>query len=197
MDRREFFVAASATAVATFAIASSGKSAQPQDGVEWFTNAEVTTQTGKSLRFYDDALKGKILLINFFYTDNGTIGPRMTRNLCHVQELLGPRVGKDVFMLSISLRPEHDTPGLMAAYAKTYAVGPGWSFLTGKKQDIELIRHRLGFFDIDPAEDADPEQQMGTVRIANEPLHRWIVSPGLVSPEALVRSVKRVVPEPV
>jgi protein SCO1/2 len=83
----------------------------------------------------------------------------------------------------------------MAAYAKTYGVGPGWMFLTGKKDDIELLRHRLGFVDIDPVVDADPEQHIGTVRIANEPMHRWAMSPALLSPAALVRAVDRVVPK--
>jgi protein SCO1/2 len=67
-------------------------------------------------------------------------------------------------------------------------------FLTGKKDDIELLRHRLGFVDIDPVVDADPEQHVGTVRIANEPMHRWAMSPALLNPAALVRAVNRVVP---
>ena len=71
----------------------------------------------------------------------------------------------------------------------------GWVFLTGQKDDIELLRHRLGFWDIDPAVDADPEQHLGTVRIANEPMHRWAMSPSLLNPPALVRAVHRVFPE--
>jgi protein SCO1/2 len=97
-------------------------------------------------------------------------------------------------MVSISLQPEHDTPEVMAAYAKMHGVGPGWMFLTGAKDDIELLRHRLGFFDINAATDADPEQHVGTVRLANEPMHRWAMSPALISPPAMVRAVDRVLP---
>jgi hypothetical protein len=32
------------------------------------------------------------------------------------------------------------------------------------------------------------------VRIANVPLHRWMMSPALLAPEAIVRSVMRVIP---
>ena len=116
------------------------------------------------------------------------------RTWSDVQELLGARVGSEIQMISISLQPEHDTPEVMAAYAKNYGVGPGWMFLTGAKDDIELLRHRLGFVDIDPVVDADPEQHVGTVRMANEPMHRWAMSPSLLSPQALVRAVNRVVP---
>jgi protein SCO1 len=196
MDRRMFFVGAAAAALAPFALASSSKAEQlPQDGAEWFTNVEVKTQDGRTLRFYDDVMKGKILLINFFYTDCDAICPLMTENLARVQELLGPRVGNEIRMVSISLQPEHDTPEVLAAYAETYGAGPGWMFLTGKKDDIELLRHRLGFVDIDPVVDADPEQHVGTVRIANEPMHRWAMSPALLNPAALVRAVNRVVPQ--
>ena len=77
-----------------------------------------------------------------------------------------------------------------------YGVGPGWLLLTGKPNDIELLRHRLGFVDSDPLQDADLEQHLGTVRIANVPKHRWIMSPALLNPAAIVRAVKRVIPEP-
>ena len=195
MDRRMFFAGAAATALAPFALASSGRAEKlPQDGAEWFTNVAVTTQDGRTLRFYDDVMKGKILLINFFFTSCDAICPLMTENLARVQDLLGPRVGNEIRMVSITLQPEQDTPEVMAAYARTYGAGPGWMFLTGQKDEIELLRHRLGFVDIDPVVDADPEQHIGTVRIANEPMHRWAMSPALLSPSALVRAVNRVVP---
>ena len=195
MDRRKFFVAAAAAALAPFALGSSGKARDfHQDGAAWFTNVEVKTHDGRTLHFYDDVMKGKIVLINFFFTDCDAICPLMTENLARVQELLGPRVGTEIFMASISLQPEHDTPEVLAAYAKTYGIGPGWQLLTGKKDDIELLRHRLGFVDSDKVEDADPEQHIGTVRIANEPMHRWAMSPALLNPPALVRAVNRVIP---
>jgi protein SCO1/2 len=166
-----------------------------QDGPAWFTNVAVQTHDGRTLRFYDDLLRGKIVLVNFFYTDCDAVCPLMTENLSHVQELLSPRLGRDIFMYSITLQPRRDTPALLAAYASRYGAGPGWLFLTGAPDDIELLRQRLGFVQSDPTEDADLEQHIGVVRIANEPLHRWIMTPALLKPEAIVRAVRRVVPE--
>ena len=166
-----------------------------QDGAEWFTNAEVKTHDGQTLRFYDDLIRGKIILVNFFYTECDELCPLATQNLALVQKLLGSRVGKEIFMYSISLRPKHDTSERLAAYAKTHGVGPGWRLLTGEPNDVDRLRHRLGFVDSNPAKDADPEQHLGTVRIANEPLHRWIMAPALLNPAAIVRAVKRVIPE--
>ena len=196
MQRRKFIAGATTAALAPFALAVAGKAGElHQDGAAWFTNVEVKTHDGRTLHFYDDVMKGKIVLINFFFTDCDAICPLMTENLARVQELLGPRVGTEIFMASITLQPEHDTPEVLAAYAKTYDIGPGWDLLTGKKADIELLRHRLGFVDSDPVEDADPEQHIGTVRIANEPMHRWAMSPALINPPAMVRAVNRVVPK--
>ena len=195
MYRRNFCVQAAVLAFVPSVVAQSSPIARHQDGAAWFTNVSVRTHDGRTLRFYDDVMRGKVLLINFFYTGCDAICPLMTANLARVQQLLGSRVGKDIFMVSISLRPEYDTPDVLAAYARSHAAGPGWLFLTGKKDDIELLRHRLGFVDSNPVQDADLEQHIGTVRIANEPLHRWSMSPALLEPTALVSAVKRVIPE--
>jgi protein SCO1/2 len=196
MNRRTLFFGAAAAALVPFGLSRAGKAANlPYDGVDYFTNVEVTTQDGQKLRFYDDVMKGKILMINFFFTACDNVCPLATENLVRVQELLGSRMDDEIRMVSISLQPEHDTPEVMAAYAKMHGVGPGWMFLTGAKADIELLRHRLGFFDINAETDADPEQHVGTVRLANEPMHRWAMSPALISPPAMVRAVDRVLPK--
>jgi protein SCO1 len=197
MNRRAFFSAGAGAgvALAAFGLPAASKAASfRQDGEDWFTNVELQTHEGKTVRFYDDLLKDKIVLVNFMFTDCGDVCPGMTQNLADVQKLLGDRVGRDIFMYSISLQPDIDTPEKLKDYADMFDVGPGWLFLTGARDDVELLRHRLGFVDSDPVQDADLEQHIGTVRIANVPLHRWMMSPALLDPEAIVRSVMRVIP---
>jgi len=82
----------------------------------------------------------------------------------------------------------------LRAYAGSRGVRPGWLFLTGEPSDVELLRGRLGFVDSDPVLDADLEQHIGSVRVANEPLHRWAMSAALADPEVIVRTVSRVIP---
>ena len=62
------------------------------------------------MRFYTDALRGKIVLVSFIYTNCTDICPTLMHNLTDVQEPLGDRFGKDVFFVSISVDPEDDTP---------------------------------------------------------------------------------------
>src|ERR1700722_8480286 len=172
MDRRNFLVGAAAATFVPFALASSGKAGKlPQDGVEWCTDVEVTAQDGRTFKFYDDLLKGKVVLVNFFFTGCDALCPLVMENLSAVQDLLGPRIGNDVFMYSITLQPELDTQAVLAAYAKTYGAGPGWLLLTGRPGNIDLLRHRLGFVESDPVEDANLESPIAATRIGDVPMH--------------------------
>src|SRR6185295_2768145 len=83
-----------------------------------FPNVTLTTHEGKRVKFYDDLLKDKIVIINFMYIRCQGTCPGTTANLLKVQKLLGDRVGKDIFMYSITLKPEEDTPKDLNAYAK-------------------------------------------------------------------------------
>ena len=75
-------------------------------------------------------------------------------------------------MYSITLDPEHDTPELLKEYAKTYGVKPGWTFLTGKAEDITNLRRRLGLFNSDAKKDADQTQHSGMIVVGNEALNK-------------------------
>src|SRR5215831_3096467 len=76
----------------------------------YFPNVALTTHEGKKVRFYDDLIKDKIVTINFMYADCEGVCPGITANLVNVQRALGERVGRDIFMYSITLKPEHDSP---------------------------------------------------------------------------------------
>lgn len=113
-------------------------------GADYFTNLPVVTQDGKTLKFYDDVLKGKIVLISFFYTNCPDICPLTTARIGQVEDKLGDLMGRDIFFVSMSVDPERDTPERLKAFAMAFDAGPGWLFLTGKPEDIRLINSRLG-----------------------------------------------------
>jgi protein SCO1 len=152
-------------------------------------NLELTTHTGRRVHFYDDLVKDKKVLINFMYAKCDGICIPVTRNLVRVQKLLGDRVGRDIFMYSITLKPAEDSPESLRKYAEQHQVGAGWLFLTGSPPDIEHLRRALGFTYADPAEDADRSNHIGMVRYGVEPLMRWAACPGMANPEHIVRSI--------
>lgn len=157
-----------------------------------FPNVTLTTHDGKKVKFYDDLLKDKIVIINFMYIRCQGTCPGTTANLVKVQKLLGDRVGKDIFMYSITLKPEEDTAKDLAAYAQAYKVGPGWKFLTGDPKDIELVRQKLGFIDRDPVRDANKSNHIAMLRWGNEPHTLWAGCPALLAPAKIVKEISLV-----
>ncbi|WP_156150656.1 SCO family protein [Hyphomicrobium sp. 99] len=113
-------------------------------GGNYMPNVPVVDQDGNRFRFYDDLIKGKKVIINFIYTSCSQICPLTTSRLAMLQEKLGDAVGRDFFMYSISIDPEHDGPAELKKHAGAFHVGPGWRFLTGKPEDIAALRYKLG-----------------------------------------------------
>jgi protein SCO1 len=113
-------------------------------GADYFPNSLLTTQDGQVVHFYDDVLKGKNVAINLIYTRCTASCPLETAKLAQVQRLMKDRIGKDIFFYSISIDPKHDTPEVLKAYSKKFHAGPGWTFLTGSKEDIREISKKLG-----------------------------------------------------
>ena len=108
MDRRQFF-----TNFTKGACSLSGSL-----GPEYYTNAVFRTHENKEVRFYDDLIKNKHVVINFMYTRCEGSCPITTANLAKAQAALKNRVGRDIFMYSISLKPEQDDPSTLKKYAK-------------------------------------------------------------------------------
>jgi protein SCO1/2 len=156
---------------------------------DYFPNVLLRTHEDRPVRFYDDLIRGRLVLIHFTYATCNGICPAITANLVKVQRLLGSRVGRDVFMYSITLKPDQDTPEVLRGHRAMHGVGPGWWFLTGMKPDIELLRRKLGFTDPDPLIDADVSQHTGMIRIGNEPYQRWSACRGGDRPEWIARAV--------
>jgi protein SCO1/2 len=155
----------------------------------YFPDVVLYTQENRKVRFYEDLIKDKIVVINVFYAECDGSCPRITANLVKVQKLLGDRVGRDIFMYSLTLKPEQDTPRALKEYAAMYNVRPGWSFLTGKPKDAELLRRCLGFTDPDPKLDQDKSQHIGNIKFGNERYMLWSACPGMAHAEWIVKSI--------
>jgi len=159
-------------------------------------NILLYTQDGEPVRFYDDLVKDRIVVINFMYTKCTGKCPPTTRSLVKIQNLLGDRVGNDITILSITLDPEVDTPAVLKAYADDFGAGPGWIYLTGQFDEIDMLRHKLGVFDPDPILDADKTNHAGLLTFGNERTGRWAALPALLETDEIVRAVLRITREP-
>jgi protein SCO1/2 len=157
-------------------------SADSRWGANYFPNIELTTQDGKTVHFYDDLIKGKIVAIDLIYTTCQYSCPLETARLAQVQKMLGDRVGKDIFFYSITIDPKNDTPQVLKGYAEKFHAGPGWTFLTGKKEDIDFLSKKLGLYS-DPAATLDGHTPH--LLLGNEPMGQWMRNSALDNPRFL------------
>ncbi len=144
----------------------------------FFPNFQLTTHEGKTVHFYDDLIRDKIVVLNFMYVKCEGVCMPVTMNLKRVQKLLGDRVGRDIFMYSITLKPEEDTPQALKRYVRAHKIKPGWTFLTGKPDEINTLRRSLGFKDAKTRLDQDLTNHTGMVKYGNEARQWWAMFPG-------------------
>ena len=153
---------------------------------KYFTDVELINQNGEKMKFYSDLIQGKVVIINsFFATCQGSCLP-LNQNLAKVQEALGDRLGKDVYILSISVDPTVDTPPNLKQYAKKLQARPGWFFLTGAKENVDFALKKIGQF-VD-----DKQDHLNIFIIGNERTGLWKKAFGLAPSDELVKVVESV-----
>ena len=157
-------------------------------GADYFPNIPLVTHEGKAVRFFDDLIKDKVVAINFIFTRCPDACPLETARLREVQKILGDRVGQDVFMYSISIDPEYDTPEVLKQYAEKFHVGPGWLFLTGKKDDITLLRKKLGLYN-EEEEGGNLQAHSLSLIIGNQSTGRWMKGSPFENPYVLATQI--------
>jgi len=154
---------------------------------KYFSDVELINQDGEKVRFYSDVLKNKIVVINAFFTTCTSVCPPMSRNLEKIQNALGDRLGKDVFLVSITVDPATDTPTRLKEYSLKFHARPGWMFLTGKKENVDWALYKLGQY----VEEKNDHSSI--LIVGNEPKGLWKKAFGLAKSEELLKIVDDVI----
>ena len=156
----------------------------------YFSNLEVIDQDGQTLRFYDDLLKDKVVVINFIFTNCQGACPLMTQNLTMVRDMLGVTLGQEIHFVSISIDPIRDTPAAMKEFAEThYADQDGWRFVTGNQDNLEYIVKKLGQYN----EEVDAHSTL--LLAANVRTAHWTKIPPNVPPNGVVQRLRTLIEE--
>ena len=150
---------------------------------KYFPNLELLTQDNQKVKFYDDLLKDKFVLINFMFTSCASICPPMTANLSRVQKSLAEDVSKQVTLISISVDPTTDTPERLKEYANKFKAQPGWYFLTGEKQNVDWVSYKLGGY-VKDKNDHNAILLIGNVRTGE-----WAKMYALAKPSEVVSKI--------
>lgn len=157
-----------------------------------FPNPLVRAHTGRRVRFYDDLVHGRFVLVNFAYTRCEGSCPRSLGTLLAARALLAPRFGREPDFVTLTLDPIHDTPEALARYVEARGAPAGWTLVTGEHADLEQIRRFLGFRDPDPRVDADRKQHAALVAMGNDPTGRWQIASTLAGATSLADLALRV-----
>jgi cytochrome oxidase Cu insertion factor (SCO1/SenC/PrrC family) len=146
-------------------------------------DVELLDQDGRRVRFYTDLVRGKTVAINFIFTTCTTICPPLGATFARVQKELGERAGRDVHFISISVDPAVDTPERLKAWGAKFHAGPGWTFVTGPKPQVDELLRALS------AATATPADHSPTVLIGNDARGQWTRTYGLARPSQIVKLI--------
>ena len=172
---------------ATVSASTPGASAltdQPPNSSMQIPDARVYDQDGKLHNFYSDFVKGRTVAINFIFTTCTGVCPPITATLRRVQQNLPPRTPA-IQLISVSVDPETDTPARLHEFAAKFHAAPGWTFVTGDRDQIELILRALG------TAVANKNDHTPMVLIGNEPARHWTRVYGLSSPTTLIEAITK------
>lgn len=191
-DRRKF-LATLAVTLPTVAVAGTGASKVLDDNNSGFKEcprgitgptayrfpqAIVTDQNKQKAWFYEELIHDKIVLVNFTSVRGEKHYP-IIKNMVKVQDMIGDRLGKDVFMYTISTDSHHDTPENLKQLADEN--GAKWQFLTGSPDDIREILNGFGI----------RGSINGLSWVGNEKTGRWMTKASRQHPLYIAEAVAR------
>jgi protein SCO1/2 len=156
-------------------------------GASYFPNVNLTTHNGKTVRLYDDLLKGKKVAIAVMYTSCSAECPLITARMVELRKSLGDHVGRDIFFYSISIDP-WDRPEVLKEYADKFgAGGAGWEFLTGNDEDIKLVTKKLGLSRLSDRDNKDGHT--ASLMIGNVDTGQWMRNSAVDNPQFLAATM--------
>ena len=170
------------------AIAAAQPEAQALNGLS-IPDVTLIDQNGKPVRFYTDLVKNRVVAINLVFTTCTTICPPLGANFAKLQKVLGDRAGQDVHLISVSVDPGTDTPERLKAWAQKFGAGPGWTLVTGEREEVTRLLKALGVYTAGFA-DHSP-----LVLLGNDASHRWTRAYGLAPPVKLAELIDQMAPK--
>lgn len=166
--------------VETRSVSASDSDAKARD---YFTDTVLTSHSGEKLKFYSDILEGRTVIISFMFTTCEDACPLINANLQRVQERLKDRLGKDIFIVSITVDPKVDTAAVLADYRKQFKAGAGWTFLTGTEKNIETVSNKMG-------QVFEKEAHLTALLVGNTKTARWRKIPANLADTVIAAQVK-------
>ena len=145
----------------------------------------LLNQDGKKVNFYSDLIKGKIVIISYFFTSCRLICPMQGEAFARLQSALGDRLGKDVFLISITSDPIADTPERLKAWGAQFGAKPGWTLLTGDQKTVHSLLVLL------TGAIPGTSEHRAIIFILNDETGAWLREYGMTAPERVLKEIDK------
>lgn len=140
-------------------------------------------QDGRKVRFYSDLIKDKVIVLSFFYTSCTYICTMQGKVFSELQSLLGERLGKSVFLISVTTDPVKDNPQKLKAWAERYKVKPGWTLVTGEVAEMDKLLIQF------TGSKAGGGMHVPSTFIVNDRSGSWSSAAGVFAPNHLLKVI--------
>ncbi|MBS1867678.1 MAG: SCO family protein [Acidobacteria bacterium] len=159
------------------------------------------THTGRSVRFYQDLVKDKVVAINFMSIRSEERFP-VTSRMAEIARRLGDKLGRDVFLISVTRDTEHDTPERLAEFAEKYDAPEGWVFVNCAADGTTALQSRVYHPHEHGAAPAHHEaaalpnsvRSTDTIFYGNGGVGLWSNVPVDIHPDEVIRHISWVMP---
>ena len=146
----------------------------------------LTNQDGKKVPLIPFLDSEKPVMLEFIFATCTTICPVMSVSFTNLQRRLGKDTEK-LRLVSVSIDPEHDTPSIMNKYLNRYNAQNGWDFLTGSKEDIDLVMKAFDAY----VSDKMNHQPLTFMRSPEE--KQWVRVNGFLSGKEMMKEYQKLI----
>ena len=140
---------------------------------------ELLNQYGEKVSLKDNVIGKRIAVVSFAYTTCTTVCPVVSAIFSQVYKRLNGKMGKDVELVTITVDPNRDTSARLLAYSKKHGSGNGWSWLTGKKDNVIQTLTAFGAYSV------NFEDHPAMILIGDAQQNRWYRYYGFLSPDEI------------
>jgi protein SCO1/2 len=139
----------------------------------------LTNQLGEQRDLRRDVIGDRVAVVNFVYTNCTTVCPVTSTIFSMLQKSLASRLGSEVVLVTLTVDPARDTPYRLRSYAKNFAPGEAWSWLTGDNSAVESALRAFGSYT------ANFEDHPAMILVGDAANSTWYRLYGFPAPQAI------------
>jgi protein SCO1/2 len=145
----------------------------------------LVDQDGKTVRFYTDLVRGKVVVVSFIFTSCNLVCPMLGNSFSKLQKTLADRLGRDIHLITVTTDPINDTPDRLREWSAKFGARRGWTLVTGEPGNVDELLIAL------TGTSSGPSEHSPGILIINDRTGALIREYGLGDGEKLIQVIDR------